>query len=239
MQHSMFRCAIGFVIGLAATTASAINVKVRGTYDPWLAGMPFGSHASIDDSAPNESPVLVPRLHFSRGGYVTFSGVTGDTSNTPQCCLSAEGGMMISHLSGAENGIGNAIAPLGTLMGVFLDDRRPDSFRAPGALDFSGAGALDFKRLSPRLKQVFFIGDGLAAGTLQRFYVPNGATRLFLGTMDGYEWNNNSGAFNLKVKVNYLSEQMANTSAVPEPETYALMLTGLAMTGFAATRRRQ
>ncbi|MBW8830641.1 MAG: PEP-CTERM sorting domain-containing protein [Burkholderiales bacterium] len=147
--------------------------------------------------------------------------------------------MMISHLSGAENGIGNAIAPLGTLMGVFLDDRRPDSFRAPGALDFSGAGALDFKRLSPRLKQVFFIGDGLAAGTLQRFYVPNGATRLFLGTMDGYEWNNNSGAFNLKVKVNYLSEQMANTSAVPEPETYALMLTGLAMTGFAATRRRQ
>lgn len=237
MQHSMFRCVIGLVIALAATTTSAVSVKVRGTYDPWLAGMPFGSQASSNDSAPNESPLLVPGLHFSDGGYVTFSGVTGATSNTSECCLSVEGGMMISHLSGAENGISNVIAPLGTLMGVFLDDSRPDSSRAPGTLDFSGVGALDFTTLSPGLKQVFFIGDGLGAGTLQHFYLPTGATRLFLGTMDGYEWNNNSGAFKLKINVNDLSE-VANTLAVPEPETYALMLTGLAMMGYAARRRQ-
>src|SRR5262249_49819938 len=32
--------------------------------------------------------------------------------------------------------------------------------------------------------------------------VPAGATRLFLGTMDGFEWKNDSGAFSVQISVN-------------------------------------
>ncbi|HEY3242752.1 MAG TPA: hypothetical protein VGM03_05305 [Phycisphaerae bacterium] len=46
----------------------------------------------------------------------------------------------------------------------------------------------------PGLRQPFFIGDGLTgtgSGAVQQFLVPDGATRLFLGTIDGCEWSNN------------------------------------------------
>ncbi|MEJ7677498.1 MAG: hypothetical protein WKG06_06425 [Segetibacter sp.] len=50
------------------------------------------------------------------------------------------------------------------------------------------------------MKQVFFIGDGQTSGGVQqRIVIPKGATRLFLGTLDGYGWYNNGGAFNLTV----------------------------------------
>ena len=34
---------------------------------------------------------------------------------------------------------------------------------------------------------------------IQKFYVPNGATRLFLGTADGFGWFNNDGGFNTDI----------------------------------------
>jgi len=119
-------------------------------------------------------------------------------------------------------------APINSLVGVFLDDTQPSLSSAPGALDFTGN--LNFSTLNPSLRQVFFIGDGQAGSLTQQFFVPTGATRLFLGTMDGYQWANNSGAFTLDV--NYV------TAAVPEPETYALMLAGLGAVAWFSRRRR-
>lgn len=231
MKRSLISLVFGLVLGAAATSAGAVAVTVQGTADPWLAGMPPGSTASIDDSAPGQSPLLVPSLLLSAGGFVTFTHVTGATSNTAGCCRPIEGGPMVNHMTGAENGIADVTAPLSTLLGVFLDDSVPNSSAAPGALSFAGVGGLDFTSLTPGLKQVFFIGNGLGAGsTIQQFWVPTGATRLYLGTMDGFEWNNNAGAFNLDVNF---------TSAVPEPETYALMLAGLVVLGFIARHRKQ
>ena len=64
-----------------------------------------------------------------------------------------------------------------------------------------GAGlGTTFTTLCPSLKQVFYIGDGLSgsgAGTAQQFVIPAGATRLFLGTVDGHEWSSNSGSFSV------------------------------------------
>jgi hypothetical protein len=64
---------------------------------------------------------------------------------------------------------------------------------------------------SPQLRQVFYIGRGNAttriAGTRKkvhaekRFVVPEGATRLFLATMDAYEWGNNEGDFQVIVTI--------------------------------------
>jgi len=67
-------------------------------------------------------------------------------------------------------------------------------------LDFTTPAGRDYTVLSPALKQPFFIGDGLtSSGAVQRVIAPAGATRLFLGTMDNYEWNNNEGSFDVTV----------------------------------------
>jgi hypothetical protein len=82
----------------------------------------------------------------------------------------------------------------------------------------------DFASLSPLLKQPFFIGNGLRNDGLsvQQFIVPAGATRLYLGTMDGFGWWNNSGSLEV------------TATKVPEPATIVLVGAGL----FGAVRRR-
>lgn len=71
------------------------------------------------------------------------------------------------------------------LAGVFLLDSAPLE-PAPATLDFANDGlGKSFDSLSPKLAQVFFIGDGRTeAGSVQNFFVPAGATRLALGTID-------------------------------------------------------
>jgi hypothetical protein len=82
------------------------------------------------------------------------------------------------------------------LIGVFLSNEPPDDGKTPPPLDFRGRRR-DFSTFSPKLKQVFFIGDGrTGSGALRRYLVSAKATRLYLGVMDAYEWNNNSGSFN-------------------------------------------
>jgi hypothetical protein len=86
-------------------------------------------------------------------------------------------------------------------MGLFLDDKQPNTSGAPGKLDFSSSASREFSTLEPKLKQIFFIGDGKNKdGARQQFVVPKGATRLYLATWDFYEWNNNSGQRNIQVK---------------------------------------
>lgn len=71
------------------------------------------------------------------------------------------------------------------LAGVFLSDSVPVE-PAPATLDFTNDGlGKSFDSLIPELAQVFFIGDGRTADdSLQNFFVPAGATRLVLGTID-------------------------------------------------------
>jgi hypothetical protein len=207
-----------------AANAATVNVIVPGTSDPWLAGMPNGSTASFEDSAPGQSPVQVAGLQLTSSDILTFS-VTGSVNNDPgNNGPGPDGGYDSYHLSGAENGISDIYAPMNSLLGVFLGNQQPDLSPAPSMLDFSSSQ--NFLSLSPELKQVFFIGNGLTnEGDLQKIVIPNGTTRLYLGSMDGYQWSNNSGSFNVAV----------TESPTPEPATILLMGTGLA--GMAGLRR--
>lgn len=194
--------ALAILAAAASAQKPGDEVTVPGTANPWLAGMPEGTRARTSDSAPAHAPVLVTlpadpgkgaSLSFAVEGSVSFAG------GTPRA--PPDGGALTRHLQGAEHGIAGLHAPANALIGVFLDDDRPDRTPAPETLDFGRMGR-DFRTLSPALRQPFFIGDGLTgngSGDSQRFLIPQGATRLFLGTMDAWGWYNNSGAFRVRV----------------------------------------
>jgi hypothetical protein len=102
------------------------------------------------------------------------------------------------------------------LAGVFLTDA-PPAAPAPASLDFSSTAiGRSFTTLSPLLQQTFYIGDGLTgegSGSTQSFLVPDGATRLFLGIVDGSYfvggpdyYDNNAGTFSATFEVNTVPE---------------------------------
>ena len=206
---------------------------VPGTSDPWLAGMPNGSTASFNpgsgepaDVAPAQSPVLVTEIPILAGNSITWRA-TG-TVGHPGDISGPDGVGLWTHYNGAENGISDIAVGIDSLLGVFLGPNQPNLMPAPSALDFSTQAARDYLTLAPGLQQVFFMGDGLTSGgDAQSIVVPAGATRLFLGTMDGYSWNNNNGEF-----------EVTFTTSVPDGGSSAILL-GLGSLGLWLLRRRQ
>jgi hypothetical protein len=236
---SYLRIAIFATVGAAAIPALAVSAVVNGNANPNLAGRDPGYTCCNGDSAPAQSPTLVTGLTLNAGdtlsfaaqGEVSYTGNAG-SGNNPDGTVYA----------GIPYTYGDGIAApanlnrIDALVGVFLGASSPTGGSTPTSLDFSGG--LAFTSLSPLIGQTFFIGNGLTGdtnladygGTVQSFIVPTGATRLYLGTTDGFGWYNNNGTFQVDIT--------SVAQAVPEPETYALMLAGLFAVGAGARRRK-
>ncbi|HUA62393.1 MAG TPA: hypothetical protein VML19_26795 [Verrucomicrobiae bacterium] len=94
--------------------------------------MSSGARSTFGDSAPRQSPVLVP-LSLSGALAITLavSGATAHVSGCPPGCDPLDGGDLTQHQYAAGNGIAQIIAPFESLIGVFLADAPPDKSRAP------------------------------------------------------------------------------------------------------------
>ncbi|QOV87445.1 pilus assembly protein TadG-related protein [Humisphaera borealis] len=191
-------------------TEQSQGANVPSTSDLWLAGMPNGSKASANasgqyqDTTANATAYQATTIPVTPGTYLKFDYIDGHSANSPTVTSvppDGDTGFILSHEAGAENGVASITAPINCLIGLFLNANAPNTSAAPAALDYSSASSRDQEQYdSIQLKQPFFIGDGLtSAGASQMFKVPAGCTRLFLGTMDGYQWHNNNGNINCSV----------------------------------------
>lgn len=187
-----------------ATIGAVTGNIIPGVACPWLAGMPIGSAVAATDgnTIPSTAPANCPILFsdITPGQEIRFASASGNTTwgngdpNTAGAgTAGCDGDPTFIAGQAACNGIGTTRAPLNALVGIFLNDNAPNLSATSTGLDFSLPTSRDFTSLSPALKQVFFIGDGLnSAGTLQTFNPPSGATRLYIGIVDekGWWWDN-------------------------------------------------
>lgn len=202
-----------------------VEETVYGNANPYLAGMPPGSKASLnnphnspdiagDITKPNradwkQSPKPIGGMPIVPGQYLTFDSIAGQTKHDPNEEMiypdgeTGENGApwdIGTNTAGAENGISQLRAPINALVGVFLGPDRPNLTAPPPMLDYLTSESRNKTVYEPQLKQIFFIGDGLTnEGVRQQFKVPEGATRLFLATWDFYEWNNNAGQRDVRI----------------------------------------
>jgi len=184
---------------------------------PWeydIAGPP-GEFASSGE--PYASPVQAS-INVTPGATITLSNVIGQGNNdftlsSEYNAAGSDNGYTANYDDSASNGVAehgmaDVTMPINAVNAVFLGSTLPDSNTAPPILDFSTQTERDYTAgtnngeaiangiFAPQLQQVFYVGNGLTStGQQESVVVPAGATRVFLGTMDGWEWSNNSGGF--------------------------------------------
>lgn len=181
-----------FAVRLRSSSTSALHIDARANL--WGAGGQGAANVGGGIDPPGVT------FTATRGQVLTFSNVTGTTqvgcggpSWGPDGDLAGSDGLVpaMGQISGVNYNRGCSLP----LFGVFLGPSLPAV--PPPSLDFTQIG-YSFSDLSPELGQLFFIGDGLTgtgSGATQRFPVPVGATRLYLGVLDGPRfWDDNSGA---------------------------------------------
>ena len=139
-------------------------------------------------------------LPTGSGRVLTLNSVTGTITLDGSNFVNADGGSYSLTNITAANGISGMVAPnVGFLSGVFLNGKETGSQTAPASLDFTSSGLGEvFTSLSPSIDQVFFIGDGLTGtgtGTLQQFNIPDTATALVLGIVDGIGYSGPPGSY--------------------------------------------
>ena len=223
--------------------AGRSDVTVPAASDPWTGpGTFLARHGGPTPEEIQET--LPPFVPVSAGNIVrvadpAIGGVNFFNGFGPPNFGPSGNGVSGSNLA-ALDGISGYQGPQGPLVGVFLDNSIPDTGPAPATLDFGPGGlGLDFLTLSPELRQIFYIGDGITgSGDFQEFVAPAGATRVFFGIPDGFgfvgipgAYDDNDGSYRVRVGVNEIP------SPVPVPA--AVWLFGTALIGFVGVSRRR
>jgi hypothetical protein len=213
----------GFVlIAVSPVTAGVTTINVSGTACPYFAGQilplpnaPAGDSPSyhLDQADVDTIPPWIDVSGYSAIQSITAVGIWGHPALSGP---DGYAGFDPAHQEYIDLGISPVlIAPLNALVGVFLTNATPVAFSAPASLTF---GVSDMT--TPQLQQMFVIGS-----SLNNITIPVGATRLFFGLNNGYEWNNNVGSVDVTI------------SAIPAPGAILLGSIGISLVGWLRRRR--
>jgi hypothetical protein len=210
---------IDLTVDAVATIVGGQNggVTVNSASNPYLAGMPSGTATIWGDNMTNATPYQVTSIPVVPGTWITLANASGTSSIVPgstgyvgpdgdptRPLRHGENWDGTPYVPGSENGIADAKMPADALYGVFLTDSAPDSTPAPaGQTDWTSAGVGDQPAFGDiDLKTPFMLGNGqTSTGVVQRFLVPPGATRLYLGVWDGVCNSNNAGTLTATIAV--------------------------------------
>jgi len=137
----------------------------------------------------------IEAIAFGAAGQITLGA--GEPYSGP-AGIAFPGGTDLTSINGLSGII--ALNSGFFLTGVFVDDSVPAG-AGPPILNFTDAEG--FLTLRPLLFQTFYIGNGVSGAVRKIFFVPPGATRLFLGISDGCVlangppgcYNDNEGKF--------------------------------------------
>jgi len=207
---------------LAAPARKAAEVDVPGMSRIHLAGQPAGVSIGNSASAPENSPVLV-QAAFEAGQRVRFTA-NGTIDSTRLGRDIPPEGQQQDDSPNAEFGISGVNGPRDALVGVFAGDVIDDQNTPPG-LQYTRGGK-DAAIVEPMLQQTFYIGNGFTPSGRQReFIVPEGATRLFVGTKSLFP-NTNTGEFHVSVAVDAAGERPAGRNPLIVPAIANLVLAG-------------
>lgn len=174
---------------IATTTSSTVTVTVPATANPYRASSLNGAGSDpFDGTVPPSIPVVPGQVL-----QITATGQARRDSSFP--FSPPDGAEFATARHGSLGGISGWNLPIDALGGVFLGSTIATAPQPSTA-------ATSYQTINPLVGQVFYIGDGLTgagSGIRQTIVVPAGATRLFLATLDGYNWANNGGAFTVTV----------------------------------------
>jgi hypothetical protein len=205
-KRIMALCAIAALCPFLLLGAET-TVIVPGTVNIWLVDRPPDfrfTDPNWQDKTPENSPIQVTGISIVPDTPLTFSA-SGLVGNDPWGFypLGAPDGTLnvpwVPWVEPSHNGLSGLSAPIDALIGVFVNNDDPFNAMPPASLDYSTQASRDYLSITPELRQLFFIGDGLTSdGVIQQVIVPEGATRLFLGVFDGGMWNN-TGSFTVTI----------------------------------------
>jgi hypothetical protein len=204
LKSGLSRVGLGLVaccVLLAATPAvaqqSQQTLVIPGTANIFGAG-----HAVAPDPGGGGGGTLPPVHTFTaaQDQTLTVSDASGEISGDgfPGVFSPPDGRPAPPYATDISSwdGIGGVIfsGRVGFLVGVFLDDTEPADPAPPQSNETNADNEVD---RYPVLRQVFFVGNGLVGtnGEPQRFHVPAGATRLYLGIADAGSWYGPPGTY--------------------------------------------
>jgi hypothetical protein len=167
---------LALLIAGSASAQQTVTVTVPATANIFASGQSVAFSGTLPPLI-SFTAGSVEAIEFGAEGKVTLGG--GEPYSGPDG-IPFPGGTDLTSFNGLSGII--ALNRGFFLTGVFLNDSVPAG-NGPPILNFTDAE--NFLTLSPELFQTFFIGNGLTGTTEQMFFVPSGATRLFLGISDG------------------------------------------------------
>jgi len=221
------------VFSTLSFASSFTNIVVPGTANIQTANGNIDPATCCNSNGPSTQAVLALTFAAGANQVLTFSNIGGMVGCAGSLTNGADGGCLpfhtsISNLNGLS-GISTGFNANMFLVGVFTDDNVPVG-PPPGSLNYTNPAAFQLGDYTPymALNRLFFIGDGLTgtgSGAVQTFGVPLGATRLYLGFADSFNfqgsvdfYGDNVGALTVNGSVN----------TVPEPGTLAVVPLGAA-----------